>query len=103
VPPGRGEVGEGAGDQGGEVVVEVGRGGVAAGAAIEEPHHRQVEVERQAVGAAGDDLADLLADKRFAVAGEPAGEVVVTVLGGEVAFTDSRCVRLDSELRRCVA
>lgn len=37
------------------------------------------------MGPAGDDPADLLADERFAVAGEPAGEMVLAVLGGEVA------------------
>ncbi|MFE2972358.1 hypothetical protein ACFXKC_54235 [Streptomyces sp. NPDC059340] len=65
---------------------------------ISRNRNRQVEVERQAVGAASDDLADLLADKRLAVAGEPAGEVVVTVLGGEVAFTDLRDVRIVSDV-----
>lgn len=53
--------------------------------------------------AGGDDLPDALADEGLAVAGEASGEVVVAVFGGEVAFTDSRCVRVDSELRRCVA
>ncbi|MEU5599174.1 hypothetical protein [Streptomyces sp. NPDC020298] len=55
------------------------------------------------MGAVGDDLADLLADERFAVAGEAAGEVVVAVLGGEVAFTDLRDVRIVFDLRRGVA
>ncbi|GHB78163.1 hypothetical protein GCM10010377_80460 [Streptomyces viridiviolaceus] len=81
VPFVRGEVGQGAGDQGGEVVVEVGGGRLPAGAAdLEEPHHRQVQVERQAVRPARDDLPDLAADEGLAVAGEPAGEVVVAVL-----------------------
>lgn len=76
-----GEVGQGASDQGAEVVVEVGRDRLAGAADLQEAKHRQVEVEGQAVGLAGDDLADLTADERLAVAGEPAGEVVVAVLG----------------------
>lgn len=81
-----GEVGQGAGDQGGEVVVEVGRlRGAAAAAQLEEPGDGQIEVQGQAVRAGGDDLPDVLADQGLAVAGEAPGEVVVAVLGGEVA------------------
>ncbi|MFE9853640.1 hypothetical protein ACFYPN_33330 [Streptomyces sp. NPDC005576] len=89
VPLVGGEVGEGAGDQGGEVVVEVGGVRGSAGAAdFEEPHHRQIEVERKPVGAFGDGVADLGADERLSVAGQAAGEVVVAVLGGEVTDED---------------
>ncbi|GHA70024.1 MULTISPECIES: hypothetical protein [Streptomyces] len=76
-----GEVGQGAGDQGTEVVIEVGRDRLAGAADLQEAEHRQVEVEGQAVGAVGDDLADLAAGERLAVVGEPTGEVVVAVLG----------------------
>ncbi|MET7852273.1 hypothetical protein [Streptomyces avermitilis] len=81
-----GEVGQGAGDQSGEVVVEVaGLRGAAAAAQPEEPGDGQIEVEGQAVRAGGDDLPDVLADEGLAVAGETPGEVVAAVLGGEVA------------------
>ncbi|MBP8534071.1 hypothetical protein [Streptomyces sp. MK37H] len=81
-----GEVGQGAGDEGGEGVVEVVGGGSAAGAAdLEEACDGQVQVERQAVRALGDDRADVGADQRLAVLGEAACEVGVAVLGGEVA------------------
>ncbi|MFD3760889.1 hypothetical protein [Streptomyces sp. NPDC058622] len=84
-----GEVGQGAGDQGGEVVVEVGRDrGVAGAAEFEEAHDGEVKVEGQAVGAVGDGLADVGADEGLAVAGEAAGEVVVAVFGGEVTDED---------------
>ncbi|WP_406430393.1 hypothetical protein OHB00_01415 [Streptomyces sp. NBC_00631] len=95
-----GEVGQGAGDQGGEVVVEVAGLRAAAGAAqFQEAGDGQIEIEGQAVRAGGDDLPNGLADQRLSVAGEAAGEVAVAVLGGEVPFTESRCVRADSELR----
>ncbi|MER7108862.1 hypothetical protein [Streptomyces sp. NPDC000229] len=92
VPLVEGEVGQGAGDQRGEVVVKVGRLRRSAGAAdLQEAHDRQIEVERQAVGAVGDAPSDLLVDERFAVAGESAGEVVVTVLGREREVADETC------------
>ncbi|MFD8413695.1 hypothetical protein ACFV2Q_18295 [Streptomyces sp. NPDC059650] len=95
-----GEVGEGAGEEGGEGAVEVGRGGGAAGAAdLQEAGDREVQVQGQAVGAGGDRRADVGADEGLAVLDKAAGEVVLAVLGGEVLFTDSRCVRIGSELR----
>ncbi|MEU9028919.1 hypothetical protein AB0D46_15580 [Streptomyces sp. NPDC048383] len=70
-------------------MVEVGRQWCVAGAAdFEEAHDSRVEVEGQAVGVVGDHLADVGADEGPAVAGEASGEVVVAVLGGEVADED---------------
>lgn len=85
-----GEVGQGARDrEGGEVVVDVGRLRGAAGAAqLQEPYDGQIQVEPQAVRAAGDHAADGFADQGLAVAGEASGEVVVAVLGRGVPFTD---------------
>lgn len=85
----RREVAEGAADQGREVDVEVGGAGLAPGAPDrQEPLDGEVEVEREAVRACGDDRADLGCDDGGAVAHEPAGQVVVAVLGGEVADED---------------
>ncbi|MFE9610985.1 hypothetical protein [Streptomyces sp. NPDC006012] len=81
-----GEVGQDAGDESGKGVVEVGGRGCAAGAAdLQEAGDGQVQVQRQAVRAFGDDRTDLWADQRPAVLGEAAGEVGVAVLLGEVA------------------
>lgn len=62
-----------------------------------------IEVAGEPVRAGHDDLPYGFADQGLSVADEAAGEVVAAVLGGEVAFIDSRCVRMDSELRRGVA
>lgn len=84
-----GEVGEGAGDQGGEFDVEVGRLRREAGAAdLEKAHGGQVEVQRQAVGALGDHTSQRWVDQRLAVGGEAVGEVVVAVLVAEVPDQD---------------
>lgn len=86
VPFVRGEVGQGAGDQGGEIVVEVDRLRRAVAAAqLQKPGDGQIEVQGKTVRAGGDDLPDGLADEGLAVADEAAGEVVVAVLGGGVA------------------
>jgi hypothetical protein len=60
-------------------VVEVGGDRLACAADLQEAQNGQVEVQEQSVGPAGDDLADLAADERLSVAGEPAGEVVVAL------------------------
>ncbi|WP_129773491.1 hypothetical protein [Streptomyces sp. L-9-10] len=77
-----GEVGEGAGEEGGEGAVEVGGGGGAASAAdLQEAADREVEVERQAVGAGSDRGPDAGADEGPAVLDQAAGEVVLAVFG----------------------
>ncbi|MFF9896828.1 hypothetical protein [Streptomyces longispororuber] len=81
----RGEVGQGAGDQGTEVVVEVGRDRLADAADLQKAQYGQIEVEWQAVGAVGDGLPDGGRNEGLAVAREPAREVVGAVLRGEVA------------------
>ncbi|MFE0737473.1 hypothetical protein [Streptomyces sp. NPDC058855] len=81
-----GEVGQRAGDQGTEVVLEIGRGRGVAGAV--QFDDGEVEVERQPVGAGGDHVPDGGGDERGTVGFEAAGEVVVAVLGGEVADQD---------------
>ncbi|MFE0645666.1 hypothetical protein ACFW2Y_29255 [Streptomyces sp. NPDC058877] len=81
-----GEVRQGAGEEGGEGAVEVGRGGGAAGAAdLQEAAHGEVEVEGQAVGAGGDRGPDVGGDEGPVVVDQAAGEVGLAVFGGEVA------------------
>ncbi|MFF2778915.1 hypothetical protein ACFVU3_28965 [Streptomyces sp. NPDC058052] len=69
------EAGERAGDQGTEVVLEVGRmRGVAGLAELEKPHDGEAEVERQSVGADGDHVTDRSGDERGTVGLEAAGQ-----------------------------
>ncbi|OKI46084.1 hypothetical protein [Streptomyces sp. MJM1172] len=85
----RGEVGQGAGEQRGEVGPDVrGRWGAAGSAELQEAQDGKVEVEVQAVGAFGYHRAQVGVDEGLAVAGQTPGEVVGAVLRGEVAFTD---------------
>jgi hypothetical protein len=87
VPLVGGEVLQGAGDQGWEVVGEVGGLDGAAGALQGEVVlDGEVEEQGQVVAALGDGLADGGGDERGAVGvGEAVGEEVLAVLGGEVA------------------
>ncbi|MEU2956707.1 hypothetical protein [Streptomyces xanthochromogenes] len=80
VPLLRGEVGQDAGQQGGEGVVEVLGEGFAGTADFQEAADREVQVQGEPVGAGGDRGAD----EGLAAVDEAAGEVVVAVLGGEV-------------------
>ncbi|WP_411086857.1 hypothetical protein [Streptomyces sp. 061-3] len=83
----RGEVTERTRDKGGEVEVELagGRGAVVAAVEVEEPHDRQVQVERRTVGVRGDQVAGAVVHQRSPGDGQPLAQVDLAVLRREVA------------------